>query len=35
MSGSDDGMVGHTVDALPHDKLHEFLEKYNRLAEVK
>jgi len=29
------GVDGHTVDALPHDKLREFLEKYNRLAEVK
>src|SRR6202050_2196761 len=29
------GANGHTVEALPHDKLREVLEKYNRLAEVK
>jgi D-aminopeptidase len=29
------GPEGHTVEALPHDRLHEVLEKYNRLAEVK
>jgi L-aminopeptidase/D-esterase-like protein len=29
------GANGHTVEALPHDKLREVLKKYNRLAEVK
>jgi D-aminopeptidase len=29
MTGAD----GHTVEALPHDKLREVLKKYNRLAE--
>ncbi|HXN19210.1 MAG TPA: P1 family peptidase [Candidatus Binatus sp.] len=29
------GPEGHTVEALPHDRLREVLEKYNRLAEVK
>jgi L-aminopeptidase/D-esterase-like protein len=27
------GIDGHTVEALPHDKLREILRKYNRLAE--
>src|SRR5580658_3342613 len=31
MTGAD----GHMVEALPHDRLREVLEKYNRLAEVK
>jgi D-aminopeptidase len=31
MTGAD----GHTVDALPHDRLREVLKKYNRLAEAK
>ena len=31
MTGAD----GHTVEALPHDRLHEILKRYNRLAEVK
>jgi D-aminopeptidase len=31
MAGAD----GHTVEALPHDRLREILEKYNRLADVK
>lgn len=29
------GIDGHTVEALPHDKLREVLRKYNRLAESK
>jgi D-aminopeptidase len=29
------GPKGHTVEALPHDRLREVLKKYNRLAEVK
>jgi D-aminopeptidase len=29
------GFDGHTVEALPHDKLREVLKKYNRLADVK
>jgi D-aminopeptidase len=29
------GPQGHTVEALPHDRLREVLKKYNRLAEVK
>jgi D-aminopeptidase len=29
------GGEGHTVEALPHDRLREVLKKYNRLAEVK
>src|SRR5271155_2465975 len=29
------GANGHTVEALPHDKLREVLKKYNRLADVK
>jgi L-aminopeptidase/D-esterase-like protein len=29
------GVNGHTVEALPHEKLCEVLKKYNRLAEVK
>jgi L-aminopeptidase/D-esterase-like protein len=29
------GPEGHTVEALPHNRLREVLEKYNRLAEVK
>ena len=29
------GAEGHTVEALPHDRLREVLKKYNRLAEVK
>jgi len=29
------GPEGHTVEALPHDRLREVLKKYNRLAEVK
>ena len=29
------GPDGHTVEALPHDRLREVLKKYNRLAEVK
>jgi D-aminopeptidase len=29
------GPDGHTVEALPHDRLPEVLKKYNRLAEVK
>jgi L-aminopeptidase/D-esterase-like protein len=29
------GPQGHTVEALPHDRLRETLKKYNRLAEVK
>jgi len=28
------GIDGHTVEALPHDKLREILRKYNRLAEA-
>ena len=31
MTGAD----GHTVEALPHDRLREVLKKYNRLVEVK
>jgi len=31
MTGAD----GHTVEALPHDKLREVLKKYNRLVEAK
>jgi D-aminopeptidase len=31
MTGAD----GHTVEALPHDRLREILQKYNRLAETK
>ena len=31
MTGAD----GHTVDALPHDRLREVLKKYNRLVETK
>jgi len=31
MTGAD----GHTVEALPHERLREVLKKYNRLAEVK
>jgi D-aminopeptidase len=31
MAGAD----GHTVEALPHDRLREVLKKYNRLAEAK
>jgi D-aminopeptidase len=31
MTGAD----GHTVEALPHDRLREVLKKYNRLAEAK
>jgi D-aminopeptidase len=31
MTGAD----GHTVEALPHDRLREVLKKYNRLAETK
>jgi D-aminopeptidase len=31
MTGAD----GHTVEALPHDRLRDFLKKYNRLVEVK
>jgi D-aminopeptidase len=31
MTGAD----GHTVEALPHDRLREVLRKYNRLAEAK
>jgi hypothetical protein len=26
------GVKGHTVTALPHDRLRELLKKYNRLA---
>jgi D-aminopeptidase len=26
------GLKGHTVIALPHDRLRELLKKYNRLA---
>ncbi|MFZ3217528.1 MAG: P1 family peptidase [Candidatus Acidiferrales bacterium] len=29
------GRDGHTVEALPHDRLREVLKKYNRLAESK
>ena len=29
------GSQGHTVEALPHDRLREVLRKYNRLADVK
>jgi D-aminopeptidase len=29
------GVDGHTVEALPHDKLREVLKKYNRLADGK
>ncbi len=29
------GPDGHTVEALPHDRLREVLKKYNRLVEVK
>ena len=29
------GASGSAVDALPHDRLREFLEKYDRPAEVK
>jgi D-aminopeptidase len=29
------GANGHTVDALPHDKLREILKKYNRLSDGK
>ena len=29
------GMDGHTVEALPHDRLREVLKKYNRLVETK
>ena len=29
------GPEGHTVEALPHDRLREVLRKHNRLAEVK
>ena len=29
------GPEGHTVEALPHDRLREVLKKYSRLAEVK
>jgi D-aminopeptidase len=29
------GASGHTVEALPHDRLREVLKKYNRLAENK
>lgn len=29
------GIDGHTVEALPHDKLREILRKYNRLAEAR
>jgi D-aminopeptidase len=29
------GFDGHTVEALPHDRLQEVLKKYNRLANVK
>ena len=29
------GVDGHTVEALPHDKLREVLTKYNRLSAVK
>ncbi len=31
MTGAD----GHTVEALPHDRLREVLKKYNRLVEAK
>ena len=31
MTGAD----GHSVEALPHDRLREVLKKYNRLAETK
>ena len=31
MTGAD----GHTVEALPHDRLREVLKKYNRLADAK
>jgi hypothetical protein len=27
------GINGHTVMALPHDRLREILKKYNRLAK--
>lgn len=27
------GIKGHTVIALPHDRLRELLKKYNRLAQ--
>jgi hypothetical protein len=27
------GINGHTVVALPHDRLREVLQKYNRLAK--
>src|SRR5215469_6199 len=29
------GIDGHTVEALPHDRLREVLKKYNRLAEAR
>jgi L-aminopeptidase/D-esterase-like protein len=29
------GINGHTVEALPHDRLREVLKKYNRLTTVK
>jgi hypothetical protein len=29
------GVNGHTVEALPHDRLREVLKKYNRLTAVK
>jgi hypothetical protein len=29
------GINGHTVEALPHDRLRELLKKYNRLVTVK
>jgi D-aminopeptidase len=29
------GAAGHSVEALPHNRLREVLKKYNRLAEVK
>ncbi len=29
------GIDGHTVEALPHDKLREILRKYNRLADAR
>jgi D-aminopeptidase len=29
------GVDGHTVEALPHDRLREILTKYNRLSTVR
>jgi D-aminopeptidase len=29
------GIDGHTVEALPHDKLREVLKKYNRLEDTR